>query len=60
MADKPVVADRHEHISVPPVVVEADLGEDREVAVDSCLIRAYVGEADVGQLSSRHGYQRFP
>jgi hypothetical protein len=47
MADQPIVAHGYENVSVAPVVVEADLGEDREVAGDSRLVWAYFGEADV-------------
>src|SRR5215212_176097 len=47
MADEPVIADGNEHVSVAPVVVETDLGEDSEVAGDPRLVRCYVGEADI-------------
>src|ERR1700754_1375284 len=47
VADQPVVTDGHEDVSVAAIVVEADLGEDGEVAGDACLVRTYLGEADV-------------
>src|SRR6476659_10657067 len=47
VAYRPVVADGHEDIAIAAEVVEADLGEDREVAGDACLVLTYFGEADV-------------
>jgi hypothetical protein len=50
VTDQPVITSAHKDISVAAVMVEANLGEDREVAGDSCLVRAYFGEADVGDV----------
>src|SRR5262245_37627619 len=50
MADQPVVADGHEDVAVAAVVVEADLGDNREVADDACLVRMDLGEADVRHI----------
>ena len=41
------VADRHEHVAVAAVVVEADLGEHGEVAGDPRPLRRHLGEPDV-------------
>ena len=43
------VADRHEGVAVAAVVVEADLGEDREVRAHARSGRGHLDEADVGR-----------
>src|SRR5439155_17076112 len=50
VANQPVIADGHEDIAVAAVVVEADLGEDGEVAGDPRFLRIHVGEADVRDI----------
>jgi ribosome-associated toxin RatA of RatAB toxin-antitoxin module len=50
VADKPVIAHGYEHIAVAAVMVEADLGENHEIASHPRFLWRHVGKADVGDV----------